>query len=149
MISPLTSGRHNSRREFLYGLGATLGSVALSALLPTDKAQGASMGPLNPKKGHLPTRAKNCIFLMMSGGPSHIDTFDPKPRPAQRSDPDMLDAAGDRGCRPLDRPVAAVSGPAGPGLVHGRPCPCDRGGKLLEGLGTRDDDRGAVECTPR
>lgn len=79
MISPLTSGRHNSRREFLYGLGATLGSVALSALLPTDKAQGASMGPLNPKKGHLPTRAKNCIFLMMSGGPSHIDTFDPKP----------------------------------------------------------------------
>ncbi|MCH8216358.1 MAG: DUF1501 domain-containing protein [Planctomycetes bacterium] len=83
MIPPLTSKRHNSRREFLYGLGATLGSVALSALLPADSAQAASAGPLEPKKGHLPTKAKNCIFLMMEGGPSHIDTFDPKPKLAQ------------------------------------------------------------------
>ena len=83
MIPPLTSKRRNSRREFLYGLGATLGSVALSALLPADSAQAASAGPLEPKKGHLPTKAKNCIFLMMEGGPSHIDTFDPKPKLAQ------------------------------------------------------------------
>jgi len=83
MKPPLTSKRHNSRREFLYGLGATLGSVALSALLPADSAQAASAGPLEPKKGHLPTKAKNCIFLMMEGGPSHIDTFDPKPKLAQ------------------------------------------------------------------
>ncbi len=83
MMPPLTSKRHNSRREFLYGLGATLGSVALSALLPADSAQAASAGPLEPKKGHLPTKAKNCIFLMMEGGPSHIDTFDPKPKLAQ------------------------------------------------------------------
>ena len=83
MIPPLTSKRHNSRREFLYGLGATLGSVALSALLPADSAQAASAGPLDPKKGHLPTKAKNCIFLMMEGGPSHIDTFDPKPKLAE------------------------------------------------------------------
>ncbi len=32
-----------------------------------------------PKSGHFPAKAKNCIFLMMEGGPSHIDTFDPKP----------------------------------------------------------------------
>ena len=83
MIPPLTSKRRNSRREFLYGLGATLGSVALTALLPADRAQAASAGPLTPKKGHLPSKAKNCIFLMMEGGPSHIDTFDPKPRLAE------------------------------------------------------------------
>jgi hypothetical protein len=56
-----------SRREALYGLGAGLGSVAFSSLL-----QGASAV-------HHPARAKRCIFLMMEGGPSHIDTFDPKP----------------------------------------------------------------------
>ncbi len=58
------------RREFLYGLGATIGSVAL-----TDQMAGEA-----PAAAHLPSKAKNCIFLMMEGGPSHIDTFDPKPR---------------------------------------------------------------------
>lgn len=38
-----------------------------------------STGPLVPKPGHLPAKAKHCIFLMMEGGPSHLDTFDPKP----------------------------------------------------------------------
>ena len=79
-LRPLAGGQHRSRREFLYSLGATLGSVALTALLQTDSAKAASAGPLSPKKGHLPSKAKNCIFLMMEGGPSHIDTFDPKPK---------------------------------------------------------------------
>ena len=79
LIRPLTGGQHRSRREFLYGLGASLGSVALTALMPTHSTQAANAGPLTPKKGHLPGKAKNCIFLMMEGGPSHIDTFDPKP----------------------------------------------------------------------
>ena len=57
-----------NRRDFLYGLGAGLGFVALSSML-----QGAQ------PNAHLPGRAKRCIFLMMEGGPSHIDTFDPKP----------------------------------------------------------------------
>ncbi len=61
-----------SRREFLYGLGASLGSVAFSSLL-------ADESPMKSKAGHLPARAKRCIFLVMEGGPSHIDTFDPKP----------------------------------------------------------------------
>jgi hypothetical protein len=56
-----------SRREALYGLGAGLGSVAFSSML--HGAPGA----------HHQARAKRCIFLMMEGGPSHIDTFDPKP----------------------------------------------------------------------
>jgi len=63
-----------TRREFVYGLGASLGSVAFSALLAQEKT-----GPLAPKQGHLPAKAKRCIFLMMEGGPSHVDTFDPKP----------------------------------------------------------------------
>jgi hypothetical protein len=64
-----------TRREFVYGLGASLGSVALTSLLAADQTH-----PLAPKQPHVPAaKAKNVIFLMMEGGPSHIDTFDPKP----------------------------------------------------------------------
>jgi hypothetical protein len=66
-----------TRRDALYGLGTSLGSVAFSALLAADDKR---TGPLASKKPHLPARAKACIFLMMEGGPSHIDTFDPKPK---------------------------------------------------------------------
>src|SRR5262245_39324934 len=58
-----------ARREFLFGLGATLGTAAFNALL----ADGG------PQKPHHPARARACIFLFMEGGPSHLDTFDPKP----------------------------------------------------------------------
>jgi hypothetical protein len=73
-----------TRREFLYSLGASLGSVAFTALLAERAAAEAKpAGPLAPKPGHLPAKAKACIFLMMEGGPSHIDTFDPKPKLAE------------------------------------------------------------------
>lgn len=75
------------RRRLVYGLGAGLGSVALTALLadqplrnlPTaeDDATDNAAGPVD--RQHFPAKAKHCIFLMMEGGPSHIDTFDPKP----------------------------------------------------------------------
>lgn len=65
------------RRSFLYRAGAGLGSVALSALLHQDRARA---GVLAPKPPHHPAKAKACIFLLMDGGPSHIDTFDPKPK---------------------------------------------------------------------
>src|SRR5262245_24794533 len=70
-----------TRRGFLYGLGAGLGSIALTSLLAQETKASAprSAGPLEPRPGHVPARAKGCIFLMMEGGPSHIDTFDPKP----------------------------------------------------------------------
>lgn len=65
-----------TRRAFLYGLGTSLGSVAFTSLL----AAAEKTGPLAPKPGHFAdAKAKNVIFLMMEGGPSHIDTFDPKP----------------------------------------------------------------------
>ena len=65
------------RREFLYNLGSGLGGIALTALLAKNRANA---GPLAARPGHHSARAKACIFLLMEGGPSHIDTFDPKPR---------------------------------------------------------------------
>jgi hypothetical protein len=67
------------RRAFFHQLGTGLGSVALSWLLAQDRASAESINPLAPHAGHIPARAKRCIFLMMEGGPSQIDTFDPKP----------------------------------------------------------------------
>jgi hypothetical protein len=75
---------YTSRREWLYGLGAGLGSVALTALLSGEsRAAAPARGPLAPRPAHLPGRARSVIFLMMEGGPSHIDTFDPKPKLAE------------------------------------------------------------------
>ncbi|GAB4156829.1 MAG: DUF1501 domain-containing protein [Planctomycetaceae bacterium] len=73
---------NSSRRDFLLGLGASLGSVALTDLLARDtRAADKSAGdPLARKPGHFPAKAKACIMLFMEGGPSHLDTFDPKPK---------------------------------------------------------------------
>ena len=81
----MSTRKNNSRREFLYGLGASLGAVAFNAMLQAEEKGSAprtvdDSNPLAPKTGHFSTKAKNCIFLMMEGGPSHIDTFDPKPK---------------------------------------------------------------------
>ena len=64
-----------TRREALYGLSGGIGSLAFASMLQAEV----------PKLGnHHPAKANRCIFLMMEGGPSHIDTFDPKPALAQR-----------------------------------------------------------------
>lgn len=77
-----------TRREFLYSLGASVGSVAFTAMLGQDSTAAAPSPaphgpPLAARSGHLIGPAKRCIFLMMEGGPSHIDTFDPKPKLGQ------------------------------------------------------------------
>src|SRR5207253_2805066 len=59
----------------LYGLLASEAAAAEA----TDRAAA----PLAVRAGHFPGRAKRVIFLFMSGGPSHVDTFDPKPRLAR------------------------------------------------------------------
>lgn len=69
-----------SRRDFLFGLGPSIGAIAFSSLLATEEAPAAASSPLAPKQPIVPAKAKACIFLMMEGGPSHIDTFDPKPK---------------------------------------------------------------------
>ena len=57
-----------------------LGSIALAAML-ADEGQlvAADADPLAPRPPHFEPAAKRVIFLFMSGGPSHVDTFDPKP----------------------------------------------------------------------
>ncbi|MGB1925439.1 MAG: DUF1501 domain-containing protein [Rubripirellula sp.] len=66
---------HSSRREFLYGLGSTLGSVAFSTLIQAEESRNA----FAPKAPMHPAKAKNVIMLFMEGGPGQMDTFDPKP----------------------------------------------------------------------
>jgi hypothetical protein len=74
-----------SRREMLQQAGTGFGALALAHLLARESA-AAPLNPeprtLNPspaRKPHHAPKAKSVIFLFMEGGPSHIDTFDPKP----------------------------------------------------------------------
>ncbi len=61
------------------------GALALAALLgdPAYGADPTDKDPLAPKSPHFKAKAKNVIFLFMDGGPSQMDTFDPKPRLAK------------------------------------------------------------------
>ncbi len=68
-----------SRREFLKAVGGGFGLLGLAHLLESESRGAEPKNPLAPKPPHFPARAKRCIFLFMVGGPSHIDTFDPKP----------------------------------------------------------------------
>jgi hypothetical protein len=72
-----------SRRELLRRTGGGFGGLALAALLGQRGAAESvslNLNPLAPKTSHFPARAKRVIFLFMPGGPSQVDTFDPKPR---------------------------------------------------------------------
>jgi hypothetical protein len=64
-----------NRREFVTDAFCGFGALALSSL----QAQAASLNPLAAKAPHHPAKAKNIIFLFMAGGPSQMETFDPKP----------------------------------------------------------------------
>lgn len=71
-----------TRREFLRNAGAGFGSLALAALLAKDgllAAEDEAANPLAPKAPPQEAKAKRVIFLFMAGGPSHLETFDPKP----------------------------------------------------------------------
>lgn len=79
---------HNqfSRRQMLQRSANGFGAVALAALAADPKygfaapTSSQQKNPLAPGKTHFTPRAKNVIFLYMDGGPSHVDTFDPKPQ---------------------------------------------------------------------
>src|SRR5205085_1898727 len=81
-----------TRREFLWQVGGGFAGLALIDLMTRDRflanwaaAAGAATttGDANyllaPKPSHFPARAKRAVFLFMNGGPSQVDTFDPKP----------------------------------------------------------------------
>jgi hypothetical protein len=76
-----------TRREFLWEAGAGFTGLALTGLLSQDgffnnaaAADYKFANPLAPKPAPLPAKAKSVIFLFMYGGPSHVDTFDYKPK---------------------------------------------------------------------
>ena len=78
-----------TRREFLSRAGMGLGALGLAALCgqegllaPSASAAG-HVSPFAPKQPHFPAKAKRVIHLFMNGGPSQVDTFDPKPKLAE------------------------------------------------------------------
>lgn len=64
-----------TRRQFLHS--ATVGTILLPGIVQQLLADSGD--PLSPREPHFPAKAKNVIFLFMTGGVSHVDTFDPKP----------------------------------------------------------------------
>jgi hypothetical protein len=76
-----------ARRTFFAETGISLGSMALAGLLPRGNAANAAAQQLRGalQTLHHPPRIKRVIWLYMSGGPSHLETFDYKPELARRS----------------------------------------------------------------
>jgi hypothetical protein len=60
-------------------VGTGLGTLGLAALLDQQKLLAGGVNPLAPKPPHFKPRARHVIHLFMNGGPSQVDTFDPKP----------------------------------------------------------------------
>jgi hypothetical protein len=67
--------RFLTRRELLHRCGMGMGAIAASRLM----ADAGLVNPLAPRQPPFPAKAKRVIHLFMNGGPSHVDTFDPKP----------------------------------------------------------------------
>src|SRR6266566_1788271 len=88
MASPLGNAKPRrtcmmlTRRQALQRFANGFGAIALAGLF-SDEAksrESASDNPLAVKPPPFTPRAKRIIFLFMSGGPSHVDLFDPKPK---------------------------------------------------------------------
>jgi hypothetical protein len=68
-----------TRREMLTRTGTGLGLLGLADLFAEDSSVRGSLNPLAPKSPHFAPKAKRIVHIYLNGGPSHIDTFDPKP----------------------------------------------------------------------
>jgi hypothetical protein len=86
LSSPVPSDRLLSRRELLRRGGMGFGMLGFAGvlaedgrLLSTAQAAPPEINPLAPRQPHFAPRAKQVVHLFMNGGPSHVDTFDPKP----------------------------------------------------------------------
>src|SRR5271157_4704394 len=83
---PNLADRFLTRRDFLSRCGMGFGLLGLSSLLaPQGLGAAPASGdatinsPLAPRAPHFPGKAKRVIHIFANGGPSHVDTFDPKP----------------------------------------------------------------------
>lgn len=65
-----------NRREFLTDAFCGFGALAYAQMVHAEELRS---NPLAAKAPHMPAKAKSVIFLFMAGGPSHLETFDPKP----------------------------------------------------------------------
>jgi len=97
-----TSQRPVSRRAMLRAAGCGFGYLGLASMLA--EAATSADNPLAVRQPHFEPKAKRVIFLFMHGGPSSVDTFDPKPRLT-------LD---DGKPLPIKRPLAFAGGTPGP-----------------------------------
>jgi hypothetical protein len=93
--SPVAAQSMFTRRALFSRIGGGFGALGLTSVLADagilllDGAAGTARAadtegavrihPLAPRSSHFPARARRVIFLFMNGGPSHVDTFDPKP----------------------------------------------------------------------
>ena len=129
--APLTEAM-NTRREFLQTSGVGFGWLAFQAL-----AQAEAGAPLAVKQPHFNATAKRVIFLCMRGAPSHVDTFDYKPKLTAASGKDgrapgtklhgsqwKFSPQGRSGLPIVDRP----RGPVGLGVLSPRTRSASRGG---------------------
>jgi hypothetical protein len=98
-VTPMT------RRDWLLGAGAGFGALALTDLLAREAAAGSEAtspsSAVATAPWRRPAKARSVIFLFMEGGPSHIDTFDPKPE---------LDRLAGRPLPPSFKPVITPMG---------------------------------------
>ena len=77
MRIPIPATPPLARREFLLRCGMGMGALGLTSL--TGDARAAAANPLAPRAPHFAPKAKRVIHFFLNGGPSHVDTFDPKP----------------------------------------------------------------------
>lgn len=82
-----------SRRDFLRHAGFGLGPIALNWLWHQE-ATASAVNPLATKRPHHRPTARSVIFLFMVGGPSHLDTFDPKPELRKRAGQPLPESTG-------------------------------------------------------
>jgi len=93
-----------SRRGLLRAAACGFGSIGLASLLDAAGVNTDPANPLAPRKPHFEPKAKRVIFLFMHGGPSSVDTFDPKERLTRDHGKPL----------PIKRPLAFADEPAGP-----------------------------------
>ena len=74
----MTNDASFSRREMLTRCGAGFGMIGLGGMLAAETPAPGG-GPLAARAPHFPAKAKHIIHVYMNGGPSQVDTFDPKP----------------------------------------------------------------------
>jgi len=70
-----------TRRELLCRAGMGMGAIAMSNMIGQAVAgdDSSSLNPLKPRRPHFAAKAKRVLHIFLNGGPSHVDTFDPKP----------------------------------------------------------------------